>query len=61
MDEILSIKIQPKSMNMSKHTLLRCFILLVCAAALASLSSCRTARGFGQDVESLGRKIQKAS
>lgn len=51
---------KPTSPEMKAKTLLQ-FALLACAAVAMSgaLSSCKTVKGFGSDVEKLGSKIEQ--
>jgi len=44
--------------NLAAPTWVLCLLL---GAAMLGLSSCRTAQGFGQDVEHVGDKIEDAA
>ncbi len=48
--------------HISVKSTVRHFVLAACVIAVAGTwSSCSTARGFGQDVEKTGDKIQNAA
>jgi predicted small secreted protein len=51
---------KPTSSVMKAKTFLQCAVLAFAAVAMSgALSSCKTVKGFGSDVEKLGSKIEQ--